>query len=95
MIYAEVLTSDQYVIQIYRKADQRLSHHKCDLEHSNCMDEQETQFIQQTSRWYYDEEPFYTASGALKSTAEFKNRVRDLLPLLQTCRLVYVHTLQS
>ena len=40
--------------------------------------------------YYYYDEPFYTASGALKSTATFKNRARKLIPLLQTCRRVLV-----
>ena len=90
MIYAEVLTGDQYVIHIYRKADQRLSNHKCDHEHKDCRDINAAQFILQKDCWYYDEEPYHTASGAIKSTVEFKHQVHGLLPLLQTCRLVYV-----
>ena len=90
IIYSYVLTSDHDILQIYRKADRRLSHHKCDYDHQDCGEESIFQFVRQVSDWYYDEERFYTASGALKTTAEYTNREHDLLPLLQTCRRVYV-----
>ena len=88
MIYAHLLTSDQTVFHIYRRADRRLGQYRCDPNHFGCFEEAQARKIEQNRVWYYDDEPFYTASGALRSTAKFKNRARDLLPLLQTCRRV-------
>ena len=89
-IYGYILTDDQKVLQIYRKEDRRLSHFICDYKHQDCKEQNKISFTNSITHWYYDDEPFYTATGAVKTTAEFKNRAHHLIPLLQTSRRVYV-----
>ena len=95
MIYNHVLTSDQNALHIYRRADRRLGQYRCDLKHFGCFEEARNRKSVYSQLYYYYDEPFYTASGALKSTATFRYRARKLLSLLQTCRRVYVTILSA